>query len=64
MGRDEALTCSSAQVKGQSVQLSPGHQTNTINITHDILCRLCDDIPCVLYCLQGWLLHEVYHKWN
>ena len=20
-------------------------------------------IPCVLYCLQGWLLHEVYHKW-
>ena len=46
MGRDEALTRSSAQVKGQSVQLSPGHQMNTVNISHDIRCCLCDDTLC------------------
>ena len=51
MGRDEALMCNSAQVKGQSVQLSPGCQKNTI--IHDI--RLCNDTYLVfrIVCRDG-----------
>ena len=62
MGRDEALTCSSAQVKGQSVQLSPGRQ-RVIMISYAVFVIIYMYVPCVLYCLQGWMLHEVYHKW-
>ena len=84
MGKDEALTCNSAQEKGQSVQQSPiiitrvynnppllytldnnyRNQVNTpMSNTSPIVYTVVVIIPCVLYCLQGWLLHEVCHKW-